>query len=52
MEQKCDVPAGIHDAGTKFYKWWPCGRDIIRGINPSARALTRLIPLKMEHTLY
>ena len=25
MEQKCDVPAGIHDAGTKFWEWWPCG---------------------------
>ena len=25
MEQKCDVAAGIHDAGTKFWKWWPCG---------------------------
>ena len=25
MEQKCDVPTGIHDAGTKFLKWWPCG---------------------------
>ena len=26
------------------------GRDIIRGINPSARALTCLIPLKTKHT--
>ena len=25
MEQKCDLPAGIHDAGTKFWKRWPCG---------------------------
>ena len=26
------------------------GRAIIRGINPSARALTRLIPLETKHT--
>ena len=26
------------------------GRAIIRGINPSARALTHLIPLKTKHT--
>ena len=29
MEQKCDVPAGIHDAGTKFWKWWPCAVHIL-----------------------
>ena len=23
MEQKCDVPAGIHDAGTKFWNGGP-----------------------------
>ena len=22
FEQKCHVPAGFHDTGTKFYKWW------------------------------
>ena len=26
------------------------GRAIIRGIDPSARALTRLIPLETKHT--
>ena len=24
MYQLVDVPAGIHDAETKFWKWWPC----------------------------
>ena len=29
MAQKCHVPAGhcIHNAETKFYKWWPCDSD-------------------------
>ena len=33
MEQKCDVPASIHDAGTK---WWPCmGKGLKMQNNPT-----------------
>ena len=30
MEQKCHVRVrtGIQNAGTIFYKWWPCGENI------------------------
>lgn len=28
IEQKCHEPSGIHNVGTKFCKWRPCGLHI------------------------